>query len=130
MRAARWGEAHAREAMRRGYEIAAYFAADDRTDDAQTLAEIIVVEEVDSEQDYRQLLAGSGFDAARIEREVRRVRGLADDPPRLVRETRWRVYFERALGYDGDDRAAAARWRDNHARGAALVRVDRIRRAS
>jgi hypothetical protein len=96
-----WDERHRREALRRTYEIAAEMAYEGRHrfawwiqpsgDSGQEL-------EYSSEQEWRDLLkgedrsTGSGLDAARIDREVRRIRALAEG--RLVRETLYRYVFD------------------------------------
>jgi hypothetical protein len=138
-----WDERHRREALRRTYEIAAEMAYEGRHrfawwiqpsgDSGQEL-------EYSSEQEWRDLLkgedrsTGSGLDAARIDREVRRVDGLATG--RLVRETseRYEVAFEpegtRAPRVTWDlARADAQQWRHGDGQTYAVrTRVTRIRR--
>lgn len=111
-----WTEAHEAERHRRTYEIAA------------TLRPVEAVAMVRhdfhgsiGEAGWRRVLDGAGLDPARIDREVRRVRGLARG--RLMRETWWRVGL---CWYADRDRAKQER-RDM---GAPMFRVTRIRRAS
>lgn len=122
-----WGEAHRREALRRTYEIAAEHSADHRVarqfgSDAWS--------GVQDERSFRLYMMLGGLDAARIDREARRVRALAEG--RLVRETVWRL----AADPDGfDDEIPGTYDSEAEARvvaaqtGQRLVPVTRIRRA-
>jgi hypothetical protein len=83
-----WSEAHAREARRRTYELAAELAGDDRGGAAWLfVADVRESASYRGEELWRESL-GSHFDPARVNAEVRRVRGLAEG--RIVRETVWR----------------------------------------
>lgn len=117
-----WTEAHRREALRRTYEIAAELAGAG-SPYARGLAEDPFVA---SEDGWRGWLA-AGIDAARINREVRRVRALAEG--RLVRVTTWCM---RANGSTCDFTSAAdaRQWRGHHEPMRAVVRVTRVRRAA
>jgi len=83
MSAAEWTEAHQREAVRRTYELAAAEAG--RGD--RIAADLFVVEAwgfAASEERWRRSLTICDIDPARIDREVRRVRALAEG--RIVRD--------------------------------------------
>lgn len=100
-----WTEAHRREALRRTYEIGAELVADDG----------------DDHRAYLLLETGTPYAGGRVDREVRRVRALAEG--RLVRDTGWRVGREwYAAGEEARDRRQAYP-------GMPLLRVTRIRRA-
>lgn len=85
-----WGKVHTREALRRTYEIAAELVATD-PETAARLGRVCAAPM--AEGAWRAFLEGAptrgaprlGLDRARIVREVRRVRALAEG--RLVRET-------------------------------------------
>lgn len=81
-----WGEAHRREAEPRTFELAAEQIRAGEYDGDKFVE---LTENAQREDWWRSALAEMGFDAARIDREVRRVRALAEG--RLVRETRWRA---------------------------------------
>lgn len=75
----KWTDAHRREALRRTYEIAAVLVAAESARRATYLV-IDAHSYAAVEQDWREDLAdsrGPAFDAARIDREVRRVDRLA-----------------------------------------------------
>lgn len=128
-----WTEAHRREALRRTYEIAGEFAESTRGVVPDGILEC-PRQMAQEEQTWRADL-GSCLSAARIAREVRRVRALAEG--RLVRETseRWEVAFpdggREGRGDDPDHGEAYARLRASQFRLARVIRVTvtRIRRA-
>ncbi len=116
-----WTEAHRREALRRTYDIAA-----ELTGAGGDFFPHISPGNVETVRHFRATLAGHArLDTARIDREERRVRGLAEG--RLVRENGWR-----GNSRDGSvlawttSPAVAATWKSS---GARVVRVTRIRRA-
>ena len=91
----KWTTKHAREAQRRAYEIAATLP--EREGRALALdAEWGAA----SERYYRSALDTAGLDEPRIEREVRRLRGLAEG--RLVRTTSTRYYVRQPGALDED----------------------------
>lgn len=124
-----WTEAHRREAYCRTWELAAALARDGRQMEATELLETpwnIAQREATWRADL-----GCAFDPARIDREVRRVRALAEG--RLVRETRerWRI-VDTTEGchvtiWEGDQRPDDGEARDPWI--IVKVRVARIRRA-
>ena len=132
MKAIEWTGAHKREALRRSYELAAELSAVDRS---TLLADTLARAALGACRDlgrFSALLSTVGYDAARIERELRRVDGLATG--RLVREVwyciRWRGsddLFGRSQSR-ADAEASVMRERPRGARGC-IVRVTRIRRA-
>jgi hypothetical protein len=83
-----WTEAHQREALRRTYEIAAELVGVGRDDDARCLT-IRPERAAWSEKGWRVSLFEGRLNGARIDREVHRVRGLAEGW--LVRETSERI---------------------------------------
>lgn len=96
-----WTEAHQREALRRTYEIAAELVVAGRADEASYLVidvGVYVVSEWKFRLNFRNDGGsdGPGFDDVRINREVRRVRALAEG--RLVREHDERFYVRRPTG--------------------------------
>lgn len=122
-----WGEAHRREALRRTYEIAAELSsrfpidADEMSMSAGMYAE--------SAEKFRTNLKGYGdIDTARVDREVRRVCALADDPPRLVRETVWNYRREDAEPVAEIGQMKAHMIKDQS--GGKVIRITRIRRAT
>lgn len=121
----KWTYKHTREAIRRAYEIAA------------TLGEINAEEIANgatfgaqSERRYRDNLSAAGLTASRIEREVRRLRGLAEG--RLVRTTSTRHYVRQPGALDEDfgtpsgARLAASQRLGAVAITARVVRVGRV----
>lgn len=132
-KAIKWTEAHRREARARLYQIAAEMliaglawshAVDVAMDGSAAV----------SEPGFRACLRHYGeFDPARIDREVRRVDGLATG--RLVRETVWAVRKASGItvpigpGVDGDDGGAGACRAAKAESCQAAVRVTRIRKA-
>ena len=132
MSAIEWTEAHRREALRRCYELAAELAAETR---ATLLADTLARAALGACRGlgrFSALLVTVGHDAARIERELRRVDGLATG--RLVREVwyciRWRGsddLFGRSQSR-ADAEVSVMRERPRGARDC-IVRVTRIRRA-
>lgn len=122
-----WTEAHRREAQRRTYEIAAQMVSDGYGPSADRLA-LDLRADIGREKDWTsRLLRWTGLGAARIKREVRRVRALAEG--RLVRETVWRV-----VDVNGDtireehDRHMVADLLDEE-ESTRMIHVTRIRRA-
>lgn len=120
-----WTEAHRREALRRTYEIAAEIAAKDDSNAAAWLCEG-AAGYAQTEALWRSEL-GDHCDPARIDREVRRVRALAEG--RLVRETAWTVVGvlaaeEDHVVWEGTYRPGPPLTTDRR-----VVRVTRIRRA-
>lgn len=129
MSAKPWIEAHRREALRRTYEIAAEmqpYEAAWLTQGAESYAK--------NEVAWRNNLSdenSAALSVGRIDREVRRVRALAEG--RLVRETTWRVEYptgnnDRSVWTnlaDAREEAKPNKWRV----AARVVRVTRIRRA-
>lgn len=123
-----WTEAHRREAHDRAYELAAELMREDRPRQAYELLEApwnMAQEEATWRADL-----GCAFDATRVDREVRRVRALAEG--RLVRETTWFVrYHNGTYSQTVPTREQAveivgkAKGRNEHSR---IVRVTRIRR--
>jgi hypothetical protein len=120
MRKREWTEAHRREALRRTYEIAAGFAGAGHDAAAAWIRSALGW--VDSEAHWREALGLASVDPARIDREVRRVRALAEG--RLVREVTWRG----ESGEESTDRAMAAA--DKSHGGARFARITRIRKAT
>lgn len=127
-----WTAKHKAEAQRRTYEIAATLNPLPAIDLAQA-----ALWGAQCERRYRDNLSNAGFDAPRIEREVRRLRGLAEG--RLVRETAWRVRYLAHAGAFGSvtvdltrEEAMSARDRMRSESGwdGVVVRVERVRRAS
>lgn len=118
-----WTERHRAEALRRTYEIIAEQA--DRSPAGRREQTVRV--DVGSEDEWVDCLGWvlDIDDPARIDREVRRVRGLAEG--RLVRWQGWQG-TTRDGGTMGRTASAetAQRWKEN---GAKVVRVTRIRRA-
>jgi hypothetical protein len=110
-----WGVEHSREAMIRAYEIGAELTRTDRGDAAYFMNGLAVR----SEEGFRASLWR--FDPARIDREVRRVRGLAEG--RLVREPYVRIGQDYWTGTEEGARRHA-RMLDEP-----IVRGVRIRRA-
>jgi hypothetical protein len=80
----RWRQKHQREALRRIYEIAGEAVAACGEDVGLSIA-VSALWSAASEQHFRDGLAEAKFDHARIEREVRRVRGLAEGRLKRVR---------------------------------------------
>lgn len=80
-----WTDAHRMEALRRTYELAAELAAlsteQGRIEGLLGGAHVIAADGIDR---WAEDLRDAGFDVARVDREVRRVDGLATG--RLVRE--------------------------------------------
>jgi hypothetical protein len=87
VKAIEWTEAHAREALRRTYEIAAELA--DPNNGGPWIAGL-VFGNIGDEGLWRTLLSGGGLDAARIDREVRRVDRLARGVLAARGEIPWR----------------------------------------
>ena len=73
----KWQQKHQREALRRVYEIAGEVVAACGEDVGLSIAESALWTAA-SEQHFRDGLAEAKFDHARIDREVRRVCGLAE----------------------------------------------------
>lgn len=122
MSARPWTEAHRREALRRTYEIAAELAAVGEERRAYGLAGQNGAHDPDVWT--TDLSEEAGLYAARVEREERRVRALADSPPRLVRVTTWR-------GQSGEEYATRAEAvADKSHGGCRLTRITRIRKAT
>lgn len=125
-----WTEAHKREALRRTYEIAAELNDDPHRADGIATDAVYFSGACGR---WRAHLKTSGLVLARIEREVRRVRALAEG--RLVRETVW--YARSRLGDVSDERPdrsvlladLKAAGRTRIANGDRIVRVTRVRRA-
>ncbi|HSN16444.1 MAG TPA: hypothetical protein VLT61_17550 [Anaeromyxobacteraceae bacterium] len=115
-----WGPKHSLESDARSMEIAAELRRAGNVSASYGLA----CAPSATESDFRRSIGAAGLGPARIDREVRRVRGLAEG--RLVRETGWR-----GTSRDGStlawtqDPATARRWRET---GARVVRVTRIRK--
>jgi len=114
--------------VRRTYELAAAEAG--RGD--RCAADLFIVEAwgfAASEERWRRNLTICNLDPARIDREVRRVRALAEG--RLVREVRFKVRGRLGESEETSDRAEAAEaCRDRVASGDRVVKVTRIRRPS
>ena len=120
----KWTAKHKREAMRRTYEIAATIDAR-RADDIARAASW----GAECERRYRDNLSAAGLDAQRIERDVRRVRGLAEG--RLVREVTWHVRMIAGnLSCAMEEASARDMWRHATTTQGVLVRVARVRRAT
>ena len=126
--AAPWTEVHRREAVIRSAELLVFALRRDlpvakASDVADMLgANVLLAEgfaDVETEHGWRRWLS-LATKWANANREVRRVRGLAEG--RLVRETMWR-----AAGFEYEDRTLAVDRQDF--RGGPIVRVTRIRRA-
>ena len=125
-----WTEKHQQEALRRTYEIAAELVGAGKVQEATYLVSNAGYY-AGAEDSWRGDLAdadGPAFDAARIDREVRRVRGLAEG--RLVRET-----VREARDRHGDTRRTYPPGeirREERAlvasQGGGIVRVTRVRR--
>ncbi len=125
-----WTEAHRREALRRGYEIAAGLEATRPTVPQATGVHI----DARTVDDFRATLDIWGLPVTRVEREVRRVRALAEG--RMVRETQWRIRVPGEPSWYGPYESREAADRDlgimRHNQGkpsARVVRLTRIRRA-
>lgn len=147
MTAAPWDERHRREALRRTYEIAAEMVGrgepNGPTNGKRPAFHLATdVEATDEEATWRQILVHIRMPPARVDREARRVRALAEG--RLVRETteRFEVFRGAASAADSAEswevaRAYAAErngWLDKlRSKGdryrAVRVRITRIRRA-
>lgn len=136
--AAKWTRAHAREAMRRTYEIAAELAGDGRYGAAWMLIPPKANDNIAPSEDFwRGWLSSVGaygkpaLSPARITREVGRVRALAEG--RLVRELGGRRYVVSQPGQIDEDFAtpagAASAAATRHGATAHTFRVTRIRRA-
>ncbi|HSM93421.1 MAG TPA: hypothetical protein VLT47_11095 [Anaeromyxobacteraceae bacterium] len=125
-----WTEAHRQEALRRTYELAAEIAdVNDRRNGGPWIARHAFANVFD-EQRWRGLLS-STFDAARIEREVRRVRGIAEG--RLVREKGYRYEIRQGaywLGSRAHREDAAAASKEAPGSHVVTVTIRRIRRRS
>ena len=125
--AGEWGEAHRREALRRTYEIAAEMVGEGRCDPADRAAANamqMVVEEIG----FRGLLVNwIGLDPARIDREVARVRALAEG--RLVRETGARLSDSKQFLTLDAARRARREIAKIEGRRLYVIHVTRIRRA-
>ncbi len=128
-----WTEAYAREALMRTYEIAAEIVGAQSSADADTPADGAFAD-VESEAEWRKALHPY-IEDARINREVRRVRALAEG--RLAREPVKVEYqivegADHVIGKRPTRREAEALWthlgrqRSERIR---RVRVTRIRRA-
>lgn len=116
-----WGEAHQRETARRLYEIAAEYAG--RGDDLRALEIASEITDDLSEAAFRESLfdpPGPDMGMVQIEREVRRIRALAEG--RLVRSEErvvlWPDGIKRPLV---TDTAVPKGW--------PILRVTRIKRA-
>lgn len=124
-----WTEAHRREALRRTHEIAAEVSPEAPAN-AERLALCAHAWTV-NEKKWRSLLrmpGHAGLDPARIDREVRRVRGLAEG--RLVREpARWALRFRDGARIERPTREGIDRVHDDYT-GGVIVRITRIRKAS
>lgn len=135
-----WTIAHQNEALRRTYEIAAIMAARGDTTfgdvngdspgahQAQAMGGYPTATEVE----FRQGLATwACFDSKRIDREVFRVRALAEG--RLVRKEHWiardLLGFMSDRKFDGDGAEDKARSWAGEYEHAAVVRVVRIKKA-
>lgn len=122
-----WGDNHRREALRRTYEIAAEVVFEEANEQRAHYL-LNATRGWASEERWRDHLARCRIDPARIDREVRRVRALAEG--RLVRDTRWRVEGTDAAEEDGcfwdEPTPPPASVRKNRR----TVRVTRIRRAA
>ena len=134
-----WTEAHRQEAFIRCFELCVRHAMNTPIDSLESSADFCSAQHVlaggyaniSTERGWRAWLraACSEMKRDRIDREVRRVRALAEG--RLVRETAWSV------AVDNDPRRVtwptlekARKWRDDHApEGARIVKVKRTRRA-
>ena len=125
-----WTEAHRREALTRLYELAAEWARSGCT----SVACSCVTDHAHHvrqglEGDFRRALAAAECDAARIDREVRRVHGLVEGW--LVREMTLHVRFvDGGLSCALEDHDSARRWSHSIAATGAIVRVKRIRAAA
>ncbi len=133
-----WGDAHRREALARLGQIAAHFVLNRCEDAARRLSlgspnrpsSSVADPRAPTERAWRTCLAEGGLSEPDIEREVARVRALAEG--RLVRDTFVRVVDDDTICGEGRTRGEA----EQHAlfRGFSLadvrvVRVTRIRRA-
>lgn len=148
-----WTEAHNDEAVVRTFEVAAELWRAGRRGTALDVANSPVWDE----QCFRRALEAGGFNANRIEREVRRVHAFATATPearvqidaaradhermvvglatgRRTRETGWAVRWKTGDrgdimpdGVDGDPRGACKRIVEGQP-GRAVVRVTRIRK--
>lgn len=131
-----WRQKHQREARRRIYEIAAEVDGVSSEHVASSIVASVLWSSA-SERHFRDGLAEANFDQNRIDREVRRVRGLAEG--RLTRE---RIVQVRRggtgglvwSGIDTPENVAIARalWheRANTRQPGRLVYVTRIRRTN
>lgn len=127
-----WTEAHRREALRRMREIAAICATSTDGSERAVGHGMLRNTSPSDEAGFRIILAESAYmTAARIDREVARVRALAEG--RLVRETVWACKTA-AMGIDRPemvtDERTARRWLSTRCQGDSIVRVTRIRKAS
>lgn len=130
-----WTEAHRREATARTYEIAADIVRREGMGPRTGAAWIakLIEGNVFNEESWRGMLrpGNAGFAPDRVDREVRRVRALAEG--RLVRETTWFVrYRNGTYSQTVPTREQAVEIVDKaKSRGerARLVSVTRIRRA-
>lgn len=136
MSGSEWTDAHRREAVRRLYEIAAEFIGIDSEDPmGPQRGQILMASSItlrpwsyaETEAIWRCELINYHLDAARISREVRRVRRLAEGG--LVRETVWQARDEDGdvIREDEDERHANDLL---GAEGVRIVKVTRIRRAT
>lgn len=125
MSSKKWGEAHRREALRRTYEIAAELSSQFPIDaDEMCMSAGMYAE---SAEKFRTNLKGYGdIDATRIDREVRRVRALAEG--RLVREMVWNYRREDAEPEGEIGQMKAHMIKDQS--GGKVIRITRIRRAT
>lgn len=121
MSARLWTEAHRREALRRLYEIAAEQVG--AGNESRVAKGCPHESDIGNEDEYTFALRhGLLLNAARIDREVSRIRALAEG--RLVRVTTWR-------GQSGEEYATyAAADADKSHGGCRLTRITRIRKAT
>lgn len=120
-----WAETCQREARRRSYEIAAELTGVGLEGEAECLT-VDDREDVKTEERWRSALDRAGLEEYRIEREVRRVRELAEG--RLIRESGYR-FIETRSPQRREVTAMTPEKRGRAAPGNAWVRVARIRRA-
>lgn len=124
-----WDERHQREANARTYEIAAELHRRDWKpgrrlgDEPSASYALAASDQIATENDFIVALTYAGLDATRIDREVRRVRDLAEG--RVVRDTTWRA-GSRERGTEYDNPADARKHVRNS--GLRMVKVTRIRR--
>lgn len=120
----KWTDEHRSEARRRAYELAATLPAQK----ARTIA-LDAEWGAAGEQHYRRILREAGLDTGRIEREVRRLRALAEG--RLVREVTWHVRMIAGnLSCAMEEASARDMWRHAITTQGVVVRVARVRRAA